>query len=765
MSGLRGQLLPLCQLQDALQQHPLVLLEAPPGTGKTTQVPPACLDLWPGQIWVLEPRRLAAKYAARWVSSQLGQALGQQVGYQVRLDSCCGPNTRLVYMTQGVFARRIAQRPDLDGVDLVILDEFHERSIDNDLALAWLRRHSRCRVLIMSATLPANLAERLGHPPHLVATSPLYPIALGYEASQQAVEQKLASVLPESRGSGLVFLPGMAEIRRSAQHLQPLARRCGAQIQILHGSLEPQEQDRVLQATPDSKRWVLTTNVAETSLTVPGVSWVVDSGLARVPVQPPHSTLSRLETVRISQFSAVQRCGRAGRLGPGQCLRLYSEAEFLARPASDPPELLRSDLSSLVLLWLHLGQPQLDWLDEPPPAAWEAALRLLRRLGAIGEKNGLTELGKSMAGLPVEPRLGRFLLGYPRDSGRRAVAWLARGGDRQQPDLEEYLQTSQRLPEERQLRCEETFASQDIDQAMLAAYPDRVAQVRRGSDLVLCDGSGFRLAQPMPENPWLLALDIEIDSQRKARLSAFFRIDPELLLDSRELQEVCEYSWNADQERVEECSQLRYQELVLEQTRRTARPCPQSAALLLRHALDSPRWKEQLDSWDRWQGRLHWARTTEPSLPSLPDPHQWLERVCQHISSLGELQKRSWKEDVSPALVSTLNRLCPESVALSPRRRAEIHYSVHQAPWLASKLVDFFGQASGPQLAQGRIPLVLHLLAPNFRPLQVTQDLAGFWQRHYAKVRQELCRRYPRHPWPEDPLNPQAEELRPKKRT
>ncbi|MFN8612825.1 MAG: ATP-dependent helicase C-terminal domain-containing protein [Vulcanimicrobiota bacterium] len=750
----------LAPLLQELARHPLVVLEAPPGTGKTTRVPPACLQHFAGQIWVLEPRRLAARYSARWVANCLGEELGATVGYQVRLDSRVSSRTRLIFMTQGVFARRLIEDPTLKNVNLVILDEFHERSLDNDLALAWLRSQAAVKVLIMSATLPPDLAQKLGDVPLVRCQTPLFPVALGYEP-----QATLSQLLPQTQGSGLVFLPGMAEIRRQAEGIQAAATRCKARLQILHGSLSPAEQDQVLGADPLEKRWVLTTNVAETSLTVPGVHWVVDSGWARMLLQPPGASLSRLETQRISQFAAVQRSGRAGRLGPGQCIRLYSERDFAARPAMETPEILRSDLSGLVLFWLQLGQPELLWLDPPPEAAWNSALHLLEQLGAR-QGRGLSVLGEAMSRLPLEPRLARFLLGFPGPQGARAAAWLARGGDRLRPELEQYLHSkSPPLPEERQLKAPSEFALPDLDSALLAAFPDRVGQVRRNQDLVLCDGSGYRLQQPMPGNPWLLALELELDGERRVRLMAYQTLEPELLLDRPEFNEKRVWEWNESAARVEEQNQLCYGQLVLEQSRRKAQPGPEVAEILRKRVLETAWWREQEAQYARWQVRHQWARTADPNLFALPGMEGWLQQVCLNASGLDDLKGQRWGDCVPAHLRRRLIELCPEYVQLTERRRAEVHYEEGQKPWIASKLVDFFGLARGPQLASGRVPLVLQLLAPNFRPVQITEDLAGFWDRHYPKVRQELCRRYPRHPWPENPLAPQAEELRPKKRT
>lgn len=756
----------LDELRAQLARHPLVVLEAPPGTGKTTRVPAALLEDVEGQIWVLEPRRLAARWTSRWVAQQRGEELGETVGYQVRLDSRVGPKTRLIYLTQGVFVRRLLDNPQLRGVALVILDEFHERSLDNDFALAWMRRSTDRKTLIMSATLGADLTTRLGEVPIVRCESPLFPVAIGYDPSPVGLEQKLALGVKHSRGSGLIFLPGMREIRRCAQHLSSLAQKQGAELQILHGSLSSAEQDAVLQAPPNQLRWVLTTNVAETSLTVPGISWVIDSGLARVAVTPPGAALSRLETQRIAQFSATQRAGRAGRTGPGQCLRLYGEADLRNRPQAETPEIARADLSGLVLQLTLLDNAPLEWLDAPPQPAWEAALKLLHQLGAL-RRGKLTPLGKAMLRLPLEPRLAAFLLGWPEGNGPTAAAWLGRGGDRAQPELERYLARPEKLPEERQLRhrLPAEFARASLDEALLAAFPDRVAQVRRGSDLVFCDGSGYRLAKPLSDDPWLLALELEINDERQVQLSAYQRIEPELMLDRPELSESVELQWNGEAGRVESTTQLRYGALVLESSRQRAKPSAEVGAMLLRYAKDTAWWRESEARFAKWHARHEHARSVDDSLRPPPDLEKWLEKMCRHSSSLGELSTRRWEHDLNRELRERIDQLCPEWLPLGARKRAPVEYVEGQSPWLASKLVDFFGLKQPPQLAGGRIPLVLHLLAPNGRPVQITQDLAGFWERHYPKVRQELCRRYPRHPWPVDPLHPEPTELKPKKRS
>ncbi|CAN0308607.1 unnamed protein product, partial [Phaeothamnion confervicola] len=404
--------------------------EAPPGTGKTTRVPPALAEAFPGgKILVLEPRRLAARWSSQRVAQETGATWGREVGYQVRFEDRTQAETRLIYLTQGVFSRRLLRDPELKGIAVVVLDEFHERNLDNDLALAWLvRLHSQGlgpRVLVMSATLPAGLSEKLGGPPTVMCEAPLFPVIQTYTIPQGTLENSVREAVekesPRQPGEHtLVFLPGMREIRACERELTSLATRRKAEIKILHGSLPVSEQDQVLAPCPDRCRWILATNVAETSLTIPGVSCVIDSGLARRHDQRPGKAAHILEVARISQFSARQRAGRAGRTGPGKCVRLFTQADFHNRPEADTPEILRTDLAEigLFLARLSVSPLELPWLDSPTSERWESALGLLEALGAL-KGGGLTELGGHMADVPLHPRLSRFLLKAP---GKRAVA-------------------------------------------------------------------------------------------------------------------------------------------------------------------------------------------------------------------------------------------------------------------------------------------------------------------------------------------------------
>lgn len=735
----------LPQIVEAVRTHPLVALQAPPGSGKTTRIPDALTREWPGQILVLEPRRLAARWAARRVAAERGEEPGQSVGYQVRLDDRTGPDTRLIYATQGVLTRRLASDPELQKVSVLILDEFHERQLDLDLALAWGRRLlPRLRLLLMSATLescpPEAFRLECAAPPHeLTVRHQLRPDPRPLE------EQVKAAVREPHPGDTLVFLPGMAEIRRCQAVLS-------GDVFPLHGQLEPAEQDRAMRAGP-RPRIVLATNIAESSVTVEGVRRVIDSGLARVPSHSPWTGLPRLELRRISRSSAIQRAGRAAREGPGTCVRLYSEADFLAREAREVPEIQSGELSELALLLHVLGKPELEWLDPPPAEAWKAAEELLERLAAT--YNGeLTGDGRRMARLPLHPRLARLLLECPDRTGCRLAAVLSEGLGEGPGDvllrLREANPAAVRQLERHLPRVE--GPAPDPALAVLAAFPDRVAQRKgRSEDLVMCDGAGLKMLGDPPAAEFVVALDVEerVQGKRAQRsLRLFCEIEAEWLLDG--CTEDVKLEYNASAGRVDRLERLLYGQLVLDETRRVAPPSPEAAAVLLA-ALGrrEPPFAEELEE---LRARVRWVF---PEV-ELPSARELLEELAGEATSLKQLEGLDWRWHALGRLTGAqrakLQREAPARVDLAGRRGVKVLYQAEGQPIIASRLADFFGMTETPHIA-GR-PALLHLLAPNHRPVQITSDLAGFWERHYPKIRQELCRRYPRHPWPENPLTP-----------
>jgi len=761
----------LPEIVTSLRQSPNLVLEAPPGAGKTTRVPPAILNIVSGEVIVLEPRRIAARMAARRVASELGEAVGETVGYQVRFEERTSPRTRLRFVTEGILIRRWLTDPALQGVDAVILDEFHERHIESDLALALLKRlqqsRPQLRIIVMSATLDAGpIAKYLGSCPILRSEGRLFSLSITHmpyspEPVQVQVRKAVERLAAQQHsGNVLVFLPGIAEIRRTARECESIASRTGLLVLPLHGDLSPAEQDRALLPTPERKL-ILATNVAESSVTVEGVTAVIDSGLARFASHSAWTGLSTLQIDRISKASAIQRAGRAARTGPGQVLRLYPEEDFLLRPEQDAPEIERADLSQLLLSLRALNiehGSDLDWLTPPPLAAVEAADRLLDLLGATGA------MAKRLARYPLTPRLARIVVeGLDRGVGEdvcRAVAVLGLGDRSTKSDLLEVLD----LPPDQKLRqhteqllriARPPKSSSHGDQALLisllAGFPDRVARRRNDNHILLSTGLSAEVAGQRPAYEFMLAIDAE-DRTEKAlpliRLTS--RIEPEWLLDlfPERLQESSSVVFNRKTERVEKVSVLLYDKLVIEESRGPASP-EEAAELLAQTALsDGVENFVDKEALDNFLARLSFAGLDAPGLS------QVLRDVCLGCHSFVDLKAAAvhfipmLEQSVNTGL---LNELAPVSIRLRGGRQVKVHYDQTTPPWIASRLQDFFGMKETPTIGPTKIPLVIHLLAPNHRAVQTTTDLAGFWQRLYPQVRRELQRRYPRHAWPEFP--------------
>ncbi len=747
----------LDDVRAALACGPNLVLEAPPGAGKTTRVPPALLDLFPRQVLVLEPRRLAARLAAQRVASERGEAAGETVGWQVRFQKAAGPRTRLLYLTEGLLARRLLSDPLLDGVSAVVLDEFHERHLEGDLALALLKRLQQTRrpdlrLVVMSATLDgASVAEFLDGCPVLRSEGRLFPLEVRYTPhSAQPLEQLVMEAVERSfaefDGDILVFLPGAAEIRRCAEALARRRMAGEAEILALHGDLPPEEQDRAV--TPSARRRVvLSTNIAESSVTIRGVRIVVDSGLARIPSDSAWSGLPRLEVRRVSRASAVQRAGRAARTAPGLAVRLYPQEDFLRRPEHETPEILRRELSQ-VCLHLHAAgvadAGELEWLSPPPAEALAAAEELLERLGALDAGGRLTEFGRRLAQLPLHPRLAA-LVARGGAAACRLAAELSAAHPAQAAQIEKQLRG---LAPQR--------ASAPLEECVLRAFPDRVARRRRGRELLLSNGASALLAQEagVETAEFLVALETEERPERGLPVvRSAVAIEPELLLDvfPERLREETRVEWNREAERVEEVWRLLYDELVVEESRRHEPDPEDAAALLARKAMEAgvERFAGE-EEWRRLRNRIRFAGLAEP------DPQRVLERLCEGLRSFEDLRRAAASGGFEAAVraelggqAARLDRLAPEFLTLPGGRRARIHYPDGAPPHVASRLQDFFGMTETPRIGAGNTPLVVHLLAPNQRPVQVTQDLKGFWERLYPQVRRELMRRYPKHAWPE----------------
>ena len=748
----------LPQIVDVLRTSRELIIEAAPGAGKTTRVPPALLEFG-GEVLVLEPRRIAARMAARRVADERGERLGETVGYQVRFEEIAGPRTRLRYLTEGVFNRRLLSDAKLRNVGTVVLDEFHERHLDTDLALALLRKLGNIRLVIMSATLNAEpLSRFLGNCPVLRSEGRLFDLTITHTPYSPApLEQQVAAAFERLAGVGdiLTFLPGAAEIRRAAAACDPIARRAGYAIAALHGDLSPAEQDRAVTPGPQPKL-ILSTNVAESSITIEGVRAVVDSGLARVASDSPWTGIPKLTVERVSQASARQRAGRAGRTGPGQVVRLYTAEDFHRRPDHDAPEITRRELSQLCLQLEAMGihEPrELDWLDAPPDSAIDAAETLLDRLNARGDE------AAKLARLPVHPRLARILVNEP--STCAVAALLSSGQQTKSTDLhtalEEQWTPATRSVYEQLRRIVRPAGKAPLDdRAVLAAFPDRVARRGSSGQVLLSNGASATIVSAPAE--FFVALDIEKRNDRPLPLIRLAcEIQPDWLLDLFPDRVVARsgVEWNRQAQRVEAVSTLEYDKLVIDENR-GGTPDPEAAAQLLTEKAFDAGIERFVDADELEQFRV---RVEFAGMPPVSDNEirSAFAELCYGLRSFSQLK------EAAAHLISTLerrldsgrlNRLAPTRLHLPGGRQTKVHYERGKTPWIASRLQDFFGMQETPQIGSPSVPVVVQLLAPNQRPVQTTTDLAGFWQRLYPQLRRELGRRYPKHKWPENPLSP-----------
>jgi ATP-dependent helicase HrpB len=759
------------EILSSLERRPNLLVEAEAGAGKTTRIPAALLDIVGGGVLVLEPRRIAARLAARRVAWELEEELGHTVGYQVRFERVAGPHTRLHFLTEGVLTRRLLSDPELRGVSAVVLDEFHERHLESDLALALLKRLQRkrpeLRIVVMSATLEAApVARFLGDCPVLRSTGRLFDLTIEYTPYSPAplhdqVRDALQQVLPaEDSGEVLVFLPGAAEIRRATRACEPLARQLNRMVLPLHGDLPPAEQDRAV--SPSSlPKIILSTNVAESSITIDGVSTVIDSGLARMATYSQWTGLPALQIGRISKASARQRAGRAARTGPGRVVRLYSQMDYQGRAEFEPPEILRSDLTQLCLALRAMGMDDpshIEWLDAPPDPAIRSAETLLDLLLTSRRD------AHSLIRLPLHPRLSR-IIGAAMESGVgraacMAAALLSSGERIERNDMLEAIEqplgdsTQQQL--QHLLRLVKPARPQKHDddallRALLMGFPDRVAQRKTGSQVMMANGTAAEIVGQPPSFSFMLALDAEHRSEKPLpQVRLFSRVQPEWLLDyfPDRVREETALVWNRQAERVDAVSRLVYDRLVLQQS--IGAPADQDGAgsLLAEKALEAGlgRFVDE-NLLEDLSGRLEFSAIELPDIP-----HSFRE-FCRGYRSFAELKSAAvsfiaWLEQRLD--VPQLRQNAPRTLRLKSGRQVKIHYERGKAPWIASRLQDFFGMNESPRLGPKRAPVVIHLLAPNQRPVQTTTDLAGFWTRLYPQIRRDLMRRYPRHPWPED---------------
>ena len=800
-------------IRDAVQQAGAFVLVAPPGAGKTTRVPPALLDFGvEGRVVLLQPRRVAARLCARRIASERGSRLGGEVGYQVRFDRRIGPDTRIEVLTEGLLLRRLQADPFLDGVGAVLLDEFHERSLTADLSLALLREvRAEARpdlwVGVMSATLdPGPVAAFLGGCPTIRAEGRRYPVTVEHDAAPddgwlpERMARAVRDVLARTEsGHVLCFLPGVGEIRRTQAALEGLS----VPVLPLHGRLPPGEQDHAL-APCSHRKVVLATNIAETSVTLDGVVAVVDGGVARSPRFDPVLGVERLETIPISVASADQRAGRAGRTGPGLARRLWTDKQHRLLPDADPPEVARLDLSGAALELLLWGaDPRtFPWFEAPPSAALDAAMELLSRLGAT-DQGALTPIGREMAALPVHPRLARVVVEGRRRGCLRAAAGAAALVSERDPwdrdrgalaasgrgDLQGRLELLDArgasgahrgaLDAVRKVRDQLTRVAggpaggareADVVACLVAGFPDRVGQRRAVASprVRLASGTGAELDPPdqAPGADLLLAAQLTLGrGGLKIRLAA--RVEP----DALPVRDAVVMDWDADRDAVSHHIESRFGALVLA-TRRPQTPADPArvSARLLQEALLRP--DGALDLNDRYQsiaGRLRFLGSRRPDL-DLPDPSPavLLPRLCAGRRSFAQLRAIDLAGDLLGGLTwaqrQALDQLAPPRLTLPTGSTAAVSYGdADQPPVLAARIQQLFGLDQTPSVMGGREPVLLHLLAPNNRPAQVTQDLPGFWRGSYADVRKDLRGRYPKHDWPEDPWSASPQD-RPRRR-
>jgi ATP-dependent helicase HrpB len=801
----------LPRLEEALMARNAAVLVAPPGAGKTTRVPLALLDApWLGgaRIVMQEPRRLAARAAARRMAATLGEAVGETVGYRVRLDTRVGPRTRIEVVTDGLFLRMLQDDPSLDGIGCVIFDELHERGLETDLSFALVREAQTAlrddlRVIAMSATLdPGPVAERLGGAPVVESAGRMFPVATRYLDREPAgrIEDTVASTvrraLTEESGSALVFLPGVGEIRRVEERLA-----LGADVDVtpLYGDLSPADQDRAIAPSPPGRRKVvLATSIAETSLTIEGVRIVIDAGLMRVPRFSPRSGMARLETVRVSQASADQRRGRAGRLEPGVCYRLWTEAAQRGLQPFTPPEILDADLAPLALelaLW-GANDSTLPWLTPPPAASLATARALLADLGALDSAGAITPHGRAMARLGQHPRLAHLVLkGRELGQGRVAALLAAILGERdflrlpagqRDVDLRHRVDIALgnqrsggrdgalRLIQEQARRLMPRGAADErpdvaMTGALLAlAYPDRIGRRRPGTAgrYLLSGGRGAVLPEgdPMANEEFVVVADLDGSAQdSRIFLAAPVRLDEieELFADRIVDEEIVR--WSEREGAVLARRRRRLGALPLEDkpmgTPDTDKVRTAMIEGIRQMGLGALPWSDDLA---RWRERVAFLRTLDEGWPDLSDAallaslDGWLAPFLDGVSRRGHLARL----DLAAALKSLvpwdrqreLDRLAPTHVEVPSGSRVPIDYGNPAEPTLSVRLQEMFGLLDTPRVGGGKVPLTIHLLSPARRPVQVTRDLASFWANGYRAVKAELKGRYPRHYWPDDPL-------------
>jgi ATP-dependent helicase HrpB len=827
----------LPQLLAGLRSQTSLVLQAPTGAGKTTRVPPAIWDanLSGGkQVVVLQPRRLAARATATRIARERGVRLGDEVGYQVRFEKQATRATRILIVTEGILLRRLQDDPFLEDVGVVVFDEFHERNLNSELALGMVRKvqqsvRPELKIVVMSATLAAQpIADYLAPCPVVVSEGRLHPVVIEYLPTldrrplAELTTAGVAQILPRTPGDVLVFLPGVGEIRQAHRMLASVAEHHDLALLELYGDLSGEQQDAVLQ--PGRRRKViLSTNVAETSVTIEGVTAVVDTGLARVLRFDPSVGLDKLALEPISRASADQRAGRAGRLQPGVCLRLWPEAAQRGRADFDEPEIRRLDLAGPLLQlksWIEPDLAEFPWFEPPRESSVQQALALLERLDALKDDT-VTEMGQTMARLPLHPRVARLLIagqqfdclreaalaaallserdpflreGRPRSASYHArsdvaerVAALEEFADNHRADsLRGSLQPQAaknvlRVAEQllRQLDRHDvssTAEEEPLLRALLAAFPDRLAKRREPGSrrAVMVGGKGVILApQSVISDHEELFLCIDTTADQPEGLVRQASVVERGWLPAAHLRTVVEVEYDAAQDRLQARRRTYWETLLLDET--TAglpsddSPSNALAAAAIEHwdRVFPPESEEAADFILRVRCLREWM--PELTLPALDDSalQALLPTIAHGCRSLAELRRAPWlmhlKNQFTHQQLQQIERDAPERITVPSGSRIRLEYAPGKSPVLAVRIQEVFGLLETPRIAGGRVRVLMHLLAPNHRPQQVTDDLRSFWTTTYAQVRKELRIRYPRHSWPEDPWTAQP-QVKPQRR-
>ncbi|HZX77575.1 ATP-dependent helicase HrpB [Lysobacter sp.] len=821
----------LPQIRASLAAHPRLVLEAPPGAGKTTQVPPALLDepwLEGRRIVMLEPRRVAARAAAHFMARQRGDDVGGTVGYRIRFENRVSSATRIEVVTEGILTRMLQDDPMLEGVGALLFDEFHERHLAADLGLALaldvqagLRED--LRIVVMSATLDGERLASFLDAPRLSSAGRSFPVSIAHfparreEALEHQTRRAVEHALAQHPGDVLVFLPGQREIARTEQvlgsslpALQSQGEEQSVDILTLHGELPVEQQSRVLQPDPKGRRRVvLATNVAESSVTLPGVRVVIDSGLAREPRYDPNSGFARLDVVNIAQASADQRAGRAGRVAEGWAYRLWPESQRLEPQRR--PEIAQVELAGLALELAAWGDANLRFVDAPPTGAMAAARELLQRLGALDD-GSITPLGRRMLALGTHPRLAAMLLA-PANRDEQALAcdlaalleardplrsrsdsvaerWQALaafragrvGPDASRSALAALDQAAKQW--RRRLRLDTAppsgMPAHLLGDVLLHAFPDRIARQHPTDPYryQLANGRSARLfdESTLYGEPWIVISELR-DDPRDARVLRGAPLDEQRLRRDFPRRFVTEdrVVWDTAARGIAAVRETRYDRIVIE-SRPLARPDPARYADALIDAvrqlgLSALPWTESLQ---QWRARVRSLRAWMPELAqgdgALPDLSDaallasldgWLKPVLSGKTRLDALSEQELGEALRStmdwSLRQKIDALAPTRITVPSGMERRIEYGYDDAadapiaPVLAVKLQELFGLADTPRIADGRVPLTLHLLSPGGKPLQITQDLKGFWDRTYPEVKKEMKGRYPKHPWPDDP--------------